>query len=276
MRAAFERAAVEPGARQHAARHLDMRGLAAMGGAGEREFLVAEADSGPPRRFRPAAAPAAPSRPSADRPAAPRRRAPARVAPSASTTATAPRWRLSTSAPRITSTRTGLPICHVFRQLAARSCHSSGRNHLYSTAMTVASPISATPQAPIPPQDPCLVLSGGVPASGARAPRARSPIAAARRTGASGIARWSSRMPRRGVAPGGARPGDVRPHPRLEGRDRGAQLDRHQARERRELAPLRRRRLGQPGAAQLVAAGPAGSASTATSSSTSRARRPRR
>ena len=39
-------------------------------------------------------------------------------APSASTTATAPRWRLSTSAPRITSTRTGLLICHAARLAA--------------------------------------------------------------------------------------------------------------------------------------------------------------
>ena len=43
VRAAFERAAVEPGARQHAARDLDMRRLAAMAGAGQRQFLVAEA-----------------------------------------------------------------------------------------------------------------------------------------------------------------------------------------------------------------------------------------
>ena len=50
---------------------------------------------------------------------------------------------------------------------------------------------------------------------------------------------------------------------RLEGRARGPQLDRHQARERSQLEPLRRRRLGQSGAAELVAAGPAGSASAA-------------
>ena len=43
VRAAFERRAVEPGARQHAARDRDMRRLAAMTGAGKREFLVAEA-----------------------------------------------------------------------------------------------------------------------------------------------------------------------------------------------------------------------------------------
>ena len=44
MRAAFERGAVEPGARQHAARDRHMRGLAAMAGAGQRQFLVAEAE----------------------------------------------------------------------------------------------------------------------------------------------------------------------------------------------------------------------------------------
>ena len=43
MCAAFERADIEAGAREHPARHLDMRGLAAVGRAGERNLLIAEA-----------------------------------------------------------------------------------------------------------------------------------------------------------------------------------------------------------------------------------------
>ena len=42
VRAAFERRRIEPGARQHAACHRDMPRLAAVAGAGERQFLVAE------------------------------------------------------------------------------------------------------------------------------------------------------------------------------------------------------------------------------------------
>src|SRR5262245_15941120 len=58
------------------------------------------------------------------------------LAPSASTTATAPRWRPPVRAPRRTSTSSGLRICHV-------TCHSSGRNHLYSTLMPAASSFPA-------------------------------------------------------------------------------------------------------------------------------------
>src|SRR5690606_30439158 len=43
------------------------------------------------------------------------------VLPSASTTITAPRWRLSTTAPRVTSTRTGFVISHQILQFAAAS-----------------------------------------------------------------------------------------------------------------------------------------------------------
>ncbi len=44
MRAAFERRRLEPGAREHARCDLDMRRFPAMAGAGERQFLVAEAE----------------------------------------------------------------------------------------------------------------------------------------------------------------------------------------------------------------------------------------
>lgn len=43
MRAAFERGFVETGFRQHGLRQFDMRGLAGMRGAGQRQFAVAEA-----------------------------------------------------------------------------------------------------------------------------------------------------------------------------------------------------------------------------------------
>ncbi len=113
-------------------RDRDMRGLAAMRRTGERQFLVPETVF--VRR------PALDQRQRLDRlhgrtrdtPAALHRRCASTLAPSASTTATAPRWRLSVSAPRVTSTRTGLLICHVAACPPARTCHSSGRNHLYS------------------------------------------------------------------------------------------------------------------------------------------------
>ena len=71
-------------------------------------------------------------------------------------------------------------------------CHSSGRNHLYSTVMSVASPAPTSPPPPTAAERPDLDFPGAVPASGRSARSARSPIAAARRTGASGTATSAS------------------------------------------------------------------------------------
>ena len=99
--------------RQHALDARDMRGLAAMRSASQRQFFVAEAVT-----VGRAALDQRQSLQRLDRRARKHRRG--NVAdcehrrPSASATATAPRWRLSTSGPRVTSTRTGLPILIFF------------------------------------------------------------------------------------------------------------------------------------------------------------------
>ena len=64
------------------------------------------------------------------------------------------------------------------------------------------------------------------------------------------------RQPAAGERPsGGAHPGAVGAHRPLEGHLRHPQLGRAQARERAHLEPLRRGRLGQPGAHQRLGAG---------------------
>ena len=106
MRAAFERRLVQPALASIARRQLDMRRLARMRGAGQRQFLVAEAVG-----IGRAAFDQRQRLDRLDRRAREHRlvdrRSQHRLAGS-SKTATAPRWRLSTRPPRSTSTRTGL------------------------------------------------------------------------------------------------------------------------------------------------------------------------
>ena len=107
MRPAFQRILVQPGARQHRRRKLDMRRLAPVRCAGERQFPVAEAE-----RIRRAALH---QRQRLDRLHRRARKHRLRDVADleqqlavASHTATAPRCALSTCSPRNISTRTGL------------------------------------------------------------------------------------------------------------------------------------------------------------------------
>ena len=88
----------------------------------------------------------------------------ARGRPAASTTATAPRWRLSTSAPRRTSTRTGLLI--VMRRLGTLATIRS--RTIYTATVMDAIPAYSAHPATLPPQAADLGLSRAFPAAGAR------------------------------------------------------------------------------------------------------------
>ena len=107
MRAAAQRRGIEAGVRQHPLDAGDVCRLAAVRRAGERQLLVAEAISVGGAAFDEGKACNALIAERGNTGAATSPTA-ITLRPSASATATAPRWRLSTSGPRVTSTRTGL------------------------------------------------------------------------------------------------------------------------------------------------------------------------
>ncbi len=107
MHAAAQRGSIEADLRQHALDAGDMRRLAAMRSAGERQLFVAKAISVGRAALDNAIACSALIAERGKTGAATSPTA-STLRPSASLTATAPRWRLSTSGPRVTSTRTGL------------------------------------------------------------------------------------------------------------------------------------------------------------------------
>ena len=226
VRAAFERRRVEAGARQHAARDLDMRRLAAVARTRERKLRVAE-----PVAIRGAALD--------QRQRLQRLHGGARID------------RLPGVAERQYGRAVGVdhhdgPAVAALHQGAAGDLDQFRITHLSCFPAGYGARLPQFRRKPFIPdyherrrarlstpkpsiaQGPLLVLPGGLPRPGAR--RRRRPR----------LSRWPDPLEpmgphggephaRCGLPSGGPRPGDGRPHPRLEGCRRGPQLDRHQA-----------------------------------------------